>query len=235
MNKIHETQEYLATVAHEIKAPLAAIINLLDVVGKGYVDPEKGTELVCRAKQKAEMVIRMLDDILDYTLLEDKSLMKRVTIDIYTVILESVSIMRPYIEAKRIRLSQCEESCAKQYVLGNYTFLLRVFNNIIMNAIKYNKEGGQIDIRCERITPDSVTIHIKDTGIGIPEEEMEDVFQFFVRGKEARKNIDGSIGLGLSLVKKIIEDHNGSISLASEINTGTRVSITLPLVGIDKD
>jgi signal transduction histidine kinase len=235
MNKIQEKQEYLATVAHEIKAPLAAIINLLDVVGKGYVDPEKGTELVCRAKQKAEMVIRMLDDILDYTLLEDKSLMKRVTIDIYKIILESVSIMRPYMEAKRIQLSQSEESCAKQHVMGNYTFLLRVFNNIIMNAIKYNKEGGQIDIRCERLTPDSVTIHVEDTGIGIPEDEMEAVFQFFVRGKEARKNIDGSIGLGLSLVRKIIEDHNGSISLASKVNEGTRVSITLPLVDVEKD
>ena len=221
MNKIRETQEYLATVAHEIKAPLAAIINLLDVVSKGYVDPDKGLELVCRAKQKAEVVIRMLDDILDYTLLEDKSVMKRETIDIFDVILESISIMRPYMEAKNIHLRQCEESCAKQYVSGNYTFLLRVFNNIVMNAIKYNNEGGKIDIRCEHITPDQVTIHIEDTGIGISKDELEDVFQFFVRGKEARKNVDGSIGLGLSLVQKIIEDHNGSISLASEVGKGT--------------
>ena len=134
MSELPETHKPITIVAHEIKAPLAAIINLLDVVGKGYVDPDKGIELVCRAKQKAEVVIRMLDDILDYALLQDKSLMKRETIDIFAVILESVSIMRPHMEAKNVRLSLCEESCAKQYVSGNYTFLLRVFNNIIMNG-----------------------------------------------------------------------------------------------------
>jgi len=230
MKKLAQTQEYLATVAHEIKAPLSAIINLLDVVDKGYVDHKKGMELVGRAKQKAEVVIRMLDDILDYTLLEDKSLMKREKLDIFQVIQESVSIMWPYIEAKKIRLEHDQESCGKRYVSGNYTFLLRVFNNLIMNAIKYNRPGGSIHIHCQPADPERITIKIQDTGIGISPDELESVFQIFVRGKEARKNIDGSIGLGLSLVRKIIEDHNGTIDLESELGRGTTVSVTFPFL-----
>lgn len=235
MRENEEDRKALAIMAHDIKAPLSAIVDILDVIKRGYVtDIEKTRELISRATQKAETLINMVDDILDYTLLTDKSKMKIEEIEIYNVLLESIGTMKPYAVQNGITLEYHPKSCEEKYVNGNYTFLLRVFNNIIMNAIKYNKENGQITIDCHTENSEKeITIRIKDTGIGIPGKEMEKVFHIFERGSRARRNIDGSLGLGLSLVKQIIEDHDGHIDLKSTVNVGTTVSISLPLIPLN--
>jgi hydrogenase nickel insertion protein HypA len=227
-----EYRHALATMAHEIKAPLSAIISMLSVIDKGYVtDPAKSRELVGRAKSKAGILMRMVNDILDYSMLSDKTLMKRERLDIYQVLKDSISMMKPYAQQRNISLIYKGTCRDERQVNGNYTFLLRVFNNLIMNAIKYNKERGKIEFTC-LVTPqeDFFTIKVRDTGIGIPDEDLEHVFNIFERGKTARKNIDGSLGLGLSLVKQILEDHEGSIKISSTINVGTTVTVTLPIV-----
>ncbi len=227
-----EYRHALATMAHEIKAPLAAIISLLSVIDKGYVtDPVKSKELVGRAWSKAGILMRMLNDILDYSMLSDKTLMKREQLDIYQVLKDSISMMKPYAQQRNISLIYKGSFQDARLVNGNYTFLMRVFNNLIMNAIKYNKEKGKIEFTC-LVSPheDAITIKVRDTGIGIPEDDLEHVFTIFERGKTARKNIDGSLGLGLSLVKQIVEDHEGSIKISSTINVGTTVTVTLPIV-----
>lgn len=227
-----EYRQALATMAHEIKAPLSAIISMLSLIDKGYVtDPEKSRELVGRAKSKAEILMRMLNDILDYSLLSDKTLMKRERLNIHQVLKDSISMMTPYAQQRNIDLFHKADCPEERLVNGNYTFLLRVFNNLIMNAIKYNKEQGKIEFTCVASPQeDTITIKVRDTGIGIPEDDLEHVFNIFERGKTARKNIDGSLGLGLSLVKQIIEDHEGSIKISSTINVGTTVTVTLPIV-----
>ena len=227
-----EYRHTLATMAHEIKAPLSAIVSLLSVIDKGYVtDPIKSKELVGRAKSKAEILMRMLNDILDYHMLTDKTKMKREKLDIYQVLKDSISMMKPYAQQRNISLIYKGTCQDERQVNGNYTFLMRVFNNLIMNAIKYNKDRGKIEFTCF-VSPheDFITIKVRDTGIGIPEDDLEHVFNIFERGKTARKNIDGSLGLGLSLVKQIIEDHEGSIKISSTINVGTTVTVTLPIV-----
>ena len=83
---------------------------------------------------------------------------------------------------------------------GNYTFLLRAFNNIIMNAIKYNKDQGKVEVRGQENEDHTFTVQVVDTGIGISDEDKKHAFDLFHRGREARKNIDGSIGLGLALM-----------------------------------
>ena len=114
---------------------------------------------------------------------------------------------------------------------GNYTFLLRVFNNILMNAVKYNKDNGEITVDYSEDTKkNTVTVSVADTGIGIPDEDMDKVFRIFERGKNARRNVNGSLGLGLFLVKQIIEDHKGEIDITSTVGVGTTVVVTLPLI-----
>jgi len=234
-----DNEKTLAIMAHDIKAPLSTVVSLLDVINKGYVDdPAKIRELVFRASRKAESLVYMIDDILDYTLLSDKSRMKRQAVQLADVFKESLSTMIPHIQERNIKLEISQDSIGKgHYVSGNYTFLLRALNNIIMNAIKYNKENGSIFIECrEDSDAGTVTIKVGDTGIGIPHDEFDKVFHIFERGRYARKNIDGSLGLGLSLVKQIIGDHDGQISLTSTVGVGTTVSITLPVFKkIDKE
>ncbi|MCP5106907.1 MAG: HAMP domain-containing histidine kinase [bacterium] len=227
-----EDKKALAIMAHDLKAPLSAVIDLLDVINKGYVtDAAKIKELVARATQKSETVIVMLDDILDYTLLVNKALMKRGPVDIFNVVRESTSTIQAYATERNITVTYLKEPGHENFVDGNYTFLLRVFNNIVMNAAKYNKENGEITIDYV-VNPETnnVTVTVADTGIGIPEEDMDKVFRIFERGKNARRNVNGSLGLGLSLVKQIIEDHNGKIDISSTVGVGTTVKVTLPLI-----
>jgi two-component system phosphate regulon sensor histidine kinase PhoR len=239
MHEVHisEERKMLASMAHDIKAPLSTIIDLLDVISKGYVeDMDKIKELVARAGQKAETLVLMLDDILDYTLLEDKAMMKREIVNVFEVVNESVGMMKAYARERGVFLSFRKDLNGERNINGNYTFLLRVFNNLIMNAIKYNKADGEITIDySENIKDNAITIAVADTGIGIPEDEQEKVFKIFERGRNARRNINGSLGLGLSLVKQIIEDHDGEIKLTSTVGVGTIIYITLPLIIVKEE
>jgi len=231
MSNISEYKKALAVLAHDIKGPVSAVIDLLNIIDRGYVsDPEKSKQLISRAIKKASTIIRMVDDILDYTKLEDKSLMKREKLNILNTLGESITLMRPYAEKRNISIEQCEFCINEEFVYGNHTFLMRVFNNVIMNAIKYNQKDGNIIFKSYRDEKDeNIVMEITDTGIGISEEEIEKVFLIFERGSNARRNIDGSIGLGLSLVKQILDDHEGTIEITSELNVGTTLKITLPL------
>ena len=227
-----DNERALAIMAHDIKAPLAAVVSILDVINKGYInsDIDKIKELVNRATQKTESLIHMVDDILDYTLLADKTKMKRETVHLYGIFKESLSTMKPYADKQHISLTYSEEDLGNgKYVSGNKTFLLRAVNNLVMNAIKYNRENGNITVECWEEN-NEINIRVSDTGIGIPEDEVTKVFHIFERGRYARKNIDGSLGLGLSLVKQIVDDHDGKISVTSTVGVGTAITLTLPLL-----
>jgi signal transduction histidine kinase len=227
-------ERILAVMAHDIKAPLSAIVSILGVIEKGYVkDFDKVKELVSRASQKAETIITMLDDILDYSLLADKSMMKKEPVSLLDVLKDSIGTMTPYAKARNITLTYNLHPCEGKKTNGIYTFLLRVFNNIITNAIKYNKEDGKIAFHFSEDTGNhTFTITVEDTGLGIPEDELDTIFNIFARGKHNRKNINGGLGLGLFLVKQIIEEHDGEIELTSTLGIGTTIKITLPLLKV---
>ncbi len=222
----------IAVIAHDIKAPLSAIVSILGVIEKGYVeDIDKTKELVSRAKKKAETLILMVDDILDYTLLADKSMQKREKVHLFDILKGSIDTMKSYAEENNITIIYDPSLCRGKIVNGNYTFLLRAFNNIIMNAVKNNKENGKITIDCSHDKEKhTCTVTVADTGRGIPEEELGKVFRFFERGKQTRRHNDVGLGLGLALVKQIIEDHEGKIELTSTVGVGTTVIVTLPLL-----
>ncbi len=224
-------EKALTVMAHDIKTPLTAIVSMLGVIKKGYVDDdaEKIKDLVTRSMKQAESLIAMLDDILDYALLADKSKLNREPVHLSDVFKDSISVMRTYVDQKQILFTYAPDLGKEKYIYGNRTFLLRAFNNILMNAVKYNKEQGSIAINCRENSHNNITITFADTGIGIPEEDLEKVFKIFERGRQARKNLDGSLGLGLSLVKQIIDFHFGEIAMNSIVDRGTTITVTLPL------
>jgi signal transduction histidine kinase len=230
-NIIHGEQHPLTIMAHEIKAPLTSIVDLLNVIEKGYVtDIEKSKELVGRARIKAMELVKMVDDILDYTLLSSKDNVKRGKLDLKEIIAESINTLEVFAGQRGIKISLCKVPDEPCFVYGNRTFLLRSFNNLIMNGIKYNRAGGEISIGIILLNEDNqIRIEVKDTGIGMDEDDLERVFNIFHRGKKARKNIDGSLGLGLSLVRQIITGHDGTIEIQSKIEAGTTVTVCLPL------
>jgi signal transduction histidine kinase len=203
------------------------------VIEKGYVtDKEKSIDLVVRARTKALELVKMVDDILDYTFLSNKDNVKRSQLDIKAIIDESISVLSEFARQKGVTIYPFEGPTLSCTVIGNRAFLLRAFTNIIMNAIKYNKEGGSITVTMACLEQsNNIKIMVQDTGIGIDKEELDKVFTIFHRGKKARKNIDGSLGLGMSLVKQIITGHDGTIDIKSKVNSGTTVTIVLPVLG----
>jgi len=229
-------EKALTVMAHDIKTPLTAIVSMLGVIKKGYVDDdaEKIKDLVTRSMKQAESLIAMLDDILDYALLADKSKVNREPVHLSDVFKDSISVMRTYVDQKQILFTYAPDLGNEKYIYGNRTFLLRAFNNILMNAVKYNKEQGSITINCRENNHNNIIITFADTGIGIPEEDLEKVFKIFERGRQARKNLDGSLGLGLSLVKQIIDFHFGEIAMNSIVDRGTTITVTLPLYKKEK-
>lgn len=232
----NEEKKALTIMAHDIKAPLSAVVSILGVIEKGYVnDIYKAKELVSRARRKTETIIAMVNDILEYTLLEDKSKMKREPVHLSQVIKDAIATMKPAANDMNIRLTYDRDVGRGKHVKGSYTFLLRAFNNIIMNAIKYNKKNGEISVSCrEDSKKHTITITVRDTGVGIPGDELDKVFHIFERGAHARKNISGGLGLGLTLVKQIIEDHDGNIKLTSTVGVGTTIMVTLPLLNVNE-
>lgn len=232
MVKIPDDVKNLAIMAHDLKAPLSAVVNLLSIVEKGYVDdPEKVKDLVSRARKKTETLIKMVDDIFDYTLLENKAELKVEKLDLFSIIEEAVFTVKPFAAERQVALHY-DRCCREKYVKGNFTFLFRAFNNVFMNAVKYNREKGRVDIRCIEDSDQTVAIEVSDTGIGIPEEDLGNIFDLFSRGKEARKDIASGLGLGLALVKEIVGSHDGSVEIVSDLDVGTRVTIKLPLFGV---
>jgi two-component system sensor histidine kinase SenX3 len=138
--------------------------------------------------------------------------------------------MKQFAEERGLALQLHSLDSHEYFVKGNRTFLLRVFNNLLMNGIKYNKPDGRIDVSVKSLLLNKkVSIGFEDTGIGIDREDLRKVFNIFERGKYARRNIDGSIGLGLALVKQIVADHRGGIRIWSKPGIGTKITIVLPL------
>ncbi len=222
----------IAVMAHDIKAPLSSIISLLDTILKGYLDNDlyKSKELVGRAHRKSKVLVKMLDDILDYSMISTRTNLKMGEVNIFEILKESVHMMKPYADEIGIRVTFKAERKISDKVWGNTTFLLRVFNNLIMNGIKYNKPKGKITIVYKKSRQlNEVEIKISDTGIGMDDEDVKKMFNLLERGKNAKKNIDGSIGLGMSLVKEIVNSHRGTIDVQSQLNVGTTIRVLLPL------
>jgi len=105
----------------------------------------------------------------------------------------------------------------------------QVLDNLMSNAIKYTQDGGHIEISARKPTPDTVSISVKDNGMGIPEKDQARIFERFYRVDKARSRNMGGTGLGLSIAREIIKAHGGTIELESEVNRGTTVTFTLPL------
>jgi signal transduction histidine kinase len=131
-------------------------------------------------------------------------------------------------ERKRLLLTvQIEPDLPK--VDSGVDLLERVRENLVANAIKYTPEGGAVEVKISRADTDSIRIEVRDTGIGIPEDEQDKLFQEFFRASNAKRLTTTGTGLGLALVKQTVERHNGELTLTSTEGEGTRVTIKLPI------
>jgi two-component system, sensor histidine kinase and response regulator len=218
--------QFLSLLSHELKAPINAVESYLNMMK----DRELGTELkdydqiITRSISRMQEMRNLILDLLDLTRLEsDKKVSFPERCHLNSIIKEILDAWQPFAIQKEVNIHfDVKEDV---YLIADIEELRIVFNNLISNGIKYNKQGGDLSVRMET-NEQKVKILVKDTGIGIASEDQEKLFHEFVRIKnETTKHISGS-GLGLSIVKRIIDKYQADITVFSELNIGSVFTIT---------
>ena len=221
--------EYVSHVSHELRTPLTSIKAYMETL-KHHIDDPAFTErksFVGIVSNETERLIRIVNDILDVSNIEfGHRSVQLARFDIEEVISAVVSVLQPTLKEKKIKLETIVPE-ALPNVDADKDLITQVFVNLINNAIKYSPEGTTIRVRVEEKAVD-LCISIEDEGIGIPASQVEKIFDKYFRVKSEQSRYFDGVGLGLAIVKNIIEQHNGTVSVASEENVGSTFSFTIP-------
>jgi signal transduction histidine kinase len=223
--------QFLSVLSHELKAPLNAVEGYLGIMKERQLglNFDDYNEVIERSLKRLSGMRNLIMDLLDLTKIESgKANQKIEHCDLVNIARGSIDIMMPYAIQKDVEISLNAPEKLMKYVDPDEIEI--IFNNLISNAIKYNKDGGTVEIDIyEDTSAKKTTLCVSDTGIGIKEEDKERLFGDFVRIKTAEtKNIAGS-GLGLSIVKKIVELNKGEITVGSVPDKGSVFTVILPI------
>jgi PAS domain S-box-containing protein len=220
--------EFLATLAHELRNPMAPIRYAAATLRRGVPEHaiQRAREVIER--QSAQMS-RLLDDLLDMSRVTRNVIeLKRATLDLRDLLSEASAMAKPVLTNLQHRLTVSTPP-NPLWVYGDGTRLLQVIGNLIDNAAKYTDPGGSIEISLEPIGGLAV-LHIKDSGIGLSPEMMPKVFELFAQVHKSINIAKGGLGIGLNVVKRLVELHGGSIEVYSEgLHRGARFTVQLPL------
>ena len=217
---------FLATLSHELRTPLNPVLLWADgILNQPGLDPEmeQGLRMVCR---NVELEARLIDDLLDLTRIARGKLQLRLEpTDAHELVQHAIEIVRADVDCRRIQLSVALEATSHQ-VNVDPPRMQQVFWNILRNACKFTADTGKISVRSYNSSPNSITVEITDTGIGIEPVFLEKIFDAFEQLEMRREGL----GLGLAISKAIVEMHGGSIRAQSEgSGKGATFSVTLPV------
>jgi len=236
LNKLEKIKaDFVANVSHELKTPLTSIKGYTETIeDNAYENREELMQFMKIISRNTNRLISIVSDLLilselegKYTYSSDDSDQNFERVNINEIIIQTVASLKTEYPEKRIRKKMdLLENLPTVY--GIKFFLEQMFTNLIDNAIKYNKPGGEINIT-SLLNRTSVVVKIADTGIGVPKEHQNRVFERFYRVDKDRSREVGGTGLGLSIVKHIVLVHKGSIKLNSELGTGSEFIIELPI------
>jgi PAS domain S-box-containing protein len=221
--------EFLATLAHELRNPLAPIRNAVHLMQhKGPPDPELLWASRIIDRQVSQMA-RLLDDLLDLSRVElDKLDLLRERVTIGAVLESALETSRPALETGRHTLEVTLDA-ADAVVIGDHMRLAQVFANLVNNAAKYTDSGGLIQVTARRDTT-CVVVRVRDNGIGFRPDEAAGLFEMFSQTESARAKSGGGLGIGLALVRGLVEKHGGKVSAHSDgPGRGSEFSVELPL------
>lgn len=225
---------FIRTVTHELRSPVSVTQSLLRTLTAGYagaISPQQ-KDILARATRRVEFLQKLIDDLLD--LAAGKSDIKALTeikpVELIPCIEKVVRRFEVSAREKGLHLDlQIDCQAAQPVVNATPEGLDRIFDNLLSNAIKYTPSGGSVDVSVACLDSD-VLITVVDTGIGIPKEAQEHIFEEFYRAPNAREVEHEGTGLGLTIVKDLLTRFGGRIALQSELGKGTRFMVTLPLV-----
>ena len=217
-------REFTANVSHELKTPLHSISGYAELIEGGLVNVEDVRPFAGKIYAEAQRMTRLVEDIIHLSQLDEGAAPAQQEVELYETAQEAAAALQGSAAAKEIRLSVTGE---RALVNGARGLICEMIYNLCDNAIKYNVEGGSVEIA---VTGDSqgAAVSISDTGIGIPPEYQDRIFERFFRVDKSRSKASGGTGLGLSIVKHIAQYHGAEITVKSELGRGTQMSVLFP-------
>ncbi len=227
-NKDKLKNEYVLRVTHDIKGHVAAILSCIDVIRSGLAGPlnEVQADFAGRAYARTELLSTFVKNLLNLTrkrLKHDTEFEEFLFNDVITKVIETV---HPLAREKSIEFNYSVDKTIST-ITGNPFTIEELYTNLLLNAVKYTPPEGNILLRV-RDRQDHIITEISDSGIGIQKEELDHVFDEFYRGSNVPMDIKSGSGLGLSIVKQIVENHHGKISVRSEPGIWTKFTFVLP-------
>jgi signal transduction histidine kinase/ActR/RegA family two-component response regulator len=221
--------EFLAMLAHELRNPLAPIRNSVQILRLNGTDAIAAEEVCETLDRQVDHMIRLVDDLMEVArITRGKIALQKERVELSTVVRNAIEISMPLIEAAhhQLEVRMPEEPI---YLNGDAVRLAQVFANLLNNASKFTPEGGQISLVAEREHADAV-VTLRDNGIGIAAEMLPRVFDLFTQADRGHRRLAGGLGIGLTLVQRLVELHGGQISVNSDgPGLGSEFVVRLPL------
>ena len=223
-------EEFSSNVSHELKTPLTSICGFSELLVNGMVDDANKEEFYKLIYDDSKRLLNLIEDIMKISGLETEETFSREEIKLKELIKDILRAQRNLIDEKNIAVSVDGDGL----VFENKTMMWELFANIINNGLKYNKDGGKLDIK---ISEDEkhYEVLIVDTGIGIPSKDLARIFERFYRVDKSRSRKIGGTGLGLSIVKHVLQSIDGKLEISSKLGMGTSFKIILSKDRMEKN
>lgn len=216
-------REFSANVSHELKTPLQSILGSGELLQNGLVQPEDVPRFAGHITTEAARLLALINDIIRISQLDEHTEIAKEPVDLKEIAREVLEQLQPAAQKKQVSLVLEGDGCV---YTGVRRYLYEIFYNLCDNAIRYNTEGGRVTVR---ICPEKQgpVVQVEDTGIGIPAEHQERIFERFYRVDKSHSKETGGTGLGLSIVKHAVAYHDGTVELESTPGKGTTVRVRL--------
>ena len=223
--------EFLATLAHELRNPLAPLSNMVEVVKRAGNNGKLLKQAHETIERQLAQMVRLVDDLLDLNrITHDRLELRRSEVELASVIRQAVEVARPLIDAagQRLTIDLPDEAI---YLNADHARLAQVFGNLLNNSCKYTRPNGAISLRARRNGNDEVLVSVRDNGAGIPADKLDIIFDMFMQIDRSSERSQDGLGIGLTLVKRLVEMHGGEIEARSAgEGQGSEFVVHLPII-----
>ncbi|HEY4079433.1 MAG TPA: ATP-binding protein [Burkholderiaceae bacterium] len=221
--------EFLATLAHELRNPLAPIRTGIELMSKASLDTTKTAQIRQMMSRQVVQLVRLIDDLLDLSrIATGKVVLQRDSLDLRTVVTSAIEACQPAIDHAHHQLT-LRLPDHPVWAVGDAARLSQVMSNLVNNAVKYTPEHGKIAVTLSTVA-EHVELRVEDNGAGIPPDMLGEVFTMFTQVNQTLDRSQGGLGLGLSLVRRLVELHGGEVEATSlGLGHGSAFTVRLPL------
>ncbi|HGD9470473.1 TPA: ATP-binding protein [Streptococcus agalactiae] len=216
-------REFTANVSHELKTPLHVISGYSELLANQMVPNEEVPQFAAKIHKESERLVKLVEDIITLSHLDEQEKLPQETVNLYDLTQKVLEGLQAKADKKHIQINFNGEEAILR---GNPVLLNSLVYNLCDNALTYNHEKGQVNVTLKN-SPDTITLEVSDTGLGIAEKDKKRIFERFYRVDKSRSKIVGGTGLGLSIVKSALDFHNGSIKVDSHLGQGTTMTVLL--------